>query len=303
MLTDLHPIPGQELPAGAHYRDTPVDATRIPEELKLGELHVALRSTREALPLCQGTRLPGLQMDGWTLVGGIHRSLGELDAESSFREQLRISRENKYMTGVIRGLTELAELSLARGDLAQARRLHDEARALLQEKKRRAPEDLALRQARLAFEEGHLEEASRLAEAAVTTVQQLDVPEVHLLRARIFLALAQYKEANVALLEAGEPAVRMTWLALRLQAARLRAARGGASEREAALASLRELLGQAQELGWLEGQYEARLALGEVELAAGRRAAGLVRLKALERDARKSGWESWARKASLQAGP
>ena len=33
MLTDLHPTTGQELPAGAHYRDTPVDATRIPEEL------------------------------------------------------------------------------------------------------------------------------------------------------------------------------------------------------------------------------------------------------------------------------
>jgi len=33
VLTDLHPLPGQELPPGAHYRDTPVDATRIPEEL------------------------------------------------------------------------------------------------------------------------------------------------------------------------------------------------------------------------------------------------------------------------------
>ncbi|RKH20641.1 hypothetical protein D7X74_03415 [Corallococcus sp. CA047B] len=32
-LTDLHPTPVQELPPGAHYRDTPVDATRIPEEL------------------------------------------------------------------------------------------------------------------------------------------------------------------------------------------------------------------------------------------------------------------------------
>ncbi|MFP2927465.1 hypothetical protein ACLESO_20160 [Pyxidicoccus sp. 3LG] len=32
-LTDLHPAPRQELPPGANYRDTPVDATRIPEEL------------------------------------------------------------------------------------------------------------------------------------------------------------------------------------------------------------------------------------------------------------------------------
>lgn len=33
MLTDLHPTPGQELPPGVQYRDTPVDATRIPAEL------------------------------------------------------------------------------------------------------------------------------------------------------------------------------------------------------------------------------------------------------------------------------
>lgn len=33
VLTDLHPTPGQELPPGAHYRDTPVDATHLPEEL------------------------------------------------------------------------------------------------------------------------------------------------------------------------------------------------------------------------------------------------------------------------------
>jgi tetratricopeptide (TPR) repeat protein len=270
-------------------------------EHSLGGLHAALRAMREALPLCQGTRLPGLELGSWELLGRIHRSLGELDAaESSVREQLRLARENKAGTEVVRGLTELAELWLVRGDLAQARRLHDEARQLLQEKGRRAPEDLALRQARLAFEEGHLEEASRLADTAVTSVPELDVPEVHLLRAQLFLALGHYKEANVALLEAGEPAVLMTSLGLRLQGARLRAARGSASEREAALTSLRELLARAQELGWLEGQYEARLALGEVELAAGRTAAGLARLKALERDASKSGWEAWARKASLQ---
>jgi hypothetical protein len=33
VLTDLHPTPGLELPAGARYQDTPVDATRIPEDL------------------------------------------------------------------------------------------------------------------------------------------------------------------------------------------------------------------------------------------------------------------------------
>ena len=265
----------------------------------LGELHAALRSTREALPLCTGTRLPMLEIQGQALVGRVHRGLGALDAaEASFREQLRLARENQHMPEAARALMELAELSLLRGDLARARQLHDEARGLPQKKGRRVLEDLEMHQSWLAFEEGHLEEASRLADAAVTTVPELDVPEAHLLRVRLFLARAQSKEANVALLEAGEPAPLLTRLGLRLQGARLRAARGGASEREAALTSLRELLAQAQKLRWLEGQYEARLALGEVELAAGRTAAGLARLKTLEREARKSGWASWARKAA-----
>jgi serine/threonine protein kinase/tetratricopeptide (TPR) repeat protein len=265
----------------------------------LGELHAALRSAREALPLCQGTRLTSLELQGWTLVGRVHRSLGDLDAaEASFSEALQLARKHQGTLQTALGLTDLASLALARGDVARARQLHDEARRLLQEKGRSPPEDFELRQARLAFEEGDLEEAGRLADAAVTTVPELSVAEVHHLRARLFLAQHHYKEANVALLEAGEPAPLLTRLGLKIQSARLRAVRGGPSEHAPALESLRELLARAQELGWLEGQYEARLALGEVELASGRAAAGLARLKALERDATKSGWVSWARKAA-----
>ena len=43
VLTDLHPTPVPELPEGARYRDTPVDVTRIPEEL------TGLRTLFEAL--------------------------------------------------------------------------------------------------------------------------------------------------------------------------------------------------------------------------------------------------------------
>jgi ATP/maltotriose-dependent transcriptional regulator MalT len=229
----------------------------------------------------------------------VHQSLGNLDAaEVSFSEALQLARKHQGTLQTALGLTSLASLALSRGDVARARQLHDEARRLLQEKERSPPEDFELRLARLAFEEGDLEEAERLADAAVTTVPELSVPEVHHLRARIFLARHHYKEANVALLEAGEPAALLTRLGLKLQSARLRAARGGPSEHAPALQSLREVFARAQELAWLEGQYEARLALAEVELASGRGASGLARLEALEREARKSGWVSWAQKAA-----
>ncbi|AKI99386.1 serine/threonine protein kinase [Archangium gephyra] len=266
----------------------------------LGEPREALRTLEEALPLCHETRLPRLEMEGWRQLGVLHRSLGALDAAgAAFREQLRIAREQQNLAVAATALLELAELALVRGDLAEARRLQDEARGLPQASGQHEPENLdGLRQARLAFEEGHLDEAGRLADAAVTSVPELFVPEAHLLQARILLAQQLYKEANVALLEAGEPSPVMTWIGLKLQSARLRAARGEASEREAARASLQELLARAGQVGWLEGQYEARLALAEVELASGRRAAGLARLEALERDARKSGLGLWATKAA-----
>ncbi|WP_224249340.1 serine/threonine-protein kinase [Hyalangium gracile] len=234
----------------------------------LGELRGALRSAREALPLCQGTRLPVLSMYAWNLLGRAQRSLGELPAaEASFREQLRLAREHQNGAETTASLAELVDLLLSRGELARARALHDEAQALIREDARRAPEDFALLRARLAFEEGRLEEAATLAEAAVTSVSQLSVPAVYLLQSRVFLAQDRYKEASAALLLAGEPAVAQLRLELRIQRARLSAMRGGAREREAALASLREILAEAERLGWHEGQSEARLALGALHRA------------------------------------
>jgi tetratricopeptide (TPR) repeat protein len=268
-------------------------------EYQLGALREALRTLEEALPLCHETRLPGLEAEGWRMVGAVHQSLGALDAAgAAFLEQVRIARERQKPEMAATGLMGLAELALVRGDLPEARRLQEEARGLPQKPGRRAPEDLELRQARLAFEEGQLDEAGRLADAAVASVPERLVPEAHLLQARVLLAQQRYKEAGVALLEAGEPSPLMTWLGLKLQSARLRAARGDASEREAARASLQELLARAGKVGWREGQYEASLALAEVELASGRKAAGLARLEALEREARKSGWGLWAAKAA-----
>jgi hypothetical protein len=90
----------------------------------------------------------------------------------------------------------------------------------------------------------------------------------------------------------------MLRLGLHVQRARLLALRGADPERNTALKHLQKLLEEARVHEWFEGQLEARLALGEVELASGRTRAGLARLEALEHDARKSGWVLWAQKAA-----
>ncbi len=271
-------------------------------EHSLGELRAALRSAREALPLCRGTRLIRLEMNQLFTTGQAWRSLGDLDAaEAAFREQLLRARASGSAVSTFLGLTGLAGVLLARGDLAQARQLADEAHELVQGLQRKDLEQslaVDLLRARIAFEEGRLEEAARLTSEAVATVSGPAMPAVHHLQARIALAQGSVKEAHTALLQAGEPAMRLLQLGLQVQRARVRALRGTAGEHEAARRSLEALLTEARGLEWLEGQLEARLALGEVELASGRTAAGRTRLEALEREALERGWGLWARNAA-----
>gem|GEM_PF-6749921 len=282
-------------------------------ERELGEFRGALHSAREASEICRGMNQPIWDMNTLTQLGRAQQRLGDLDAaEASFREQLDIARkkqgphygQNDAAVKVATGLTDLGDVALQRGELVQARQLYTEARETLRTNQRKDSEEalaLELRLARVAWHEGQLDEAARLAEEAVTAVSELDVPAVHQLRGQLFLAQGLYKEANAALLQAGEPSVLVTQLGLRIQRALLSARRGGAPERQAALQSLREVLAEAQRREWLEGQYEARLALAELELAAGKASEGRSRLKTLERDARKRGWVLWADRAARGA--
>jgi serine/threonine protein kinase/tetratricopeptide (TPR) repeat protein len=284
-------------------------------ERELGELRGALRSAQEASTICRGTNQPLWEMNTLTHLGRAHLLLGELDtAEASFQEQLRIAREHQQQhpshrdppKKVAQGLVNLGDVALARGQFEQARKLYSEAREVLRPLMGNDLEKalaLDFRMARLAWREGQLDEAARLAEEAVTTVAEFDVPAVHQLRGQIFLAQGLYKEANAALLQAGEPSVLVTQLGLRIQRARLSARRGGAPERQAALQSLQEVLAEAQKCEWLEGQYEARLALAELELAEGKSSGALSRLKTLERDARRKGWVLWAERAAAASVP
>ena len=272
-------------------------------EHELGELRGALRSAEASLPLCRDMRLPILEMHSSNLLGQAYRSLGRLDAaEAAFRDHLRLAREQGQKSQIATSLAELGDVSLSRGDLAQARQLYTEASEILQAIKNKQLEPalaLDLRMARLAWGEGQLDEASRLADKAATSVSQLSVPDVHQLRARILLAQGRYPEANAALLQAGESPVLQTQLGLRIQRALLSARRGGPADRQAALKSLQEVLAEAQRLEWLEGQYEAGLALAEAEQAAGLETAGQARLKKLARDASKKGWGVWASRARV----
>jgi hypothetical protein len=77
---------------------------------------------------------------------------------------------------------------------------------------------------------------------------------------------------------------------------------GRAGNARAALKSLSSAAAEARRLGLVGVALEARLALGEMELAAGQRSTGLARLAALKKEAEATGFTLIARKAAkLQA--
>lgn len=72
-------------------------------------------------------------------------------------------------------------------------------------------------------------------------------------------------------------------------------------EKSKALRSLEKAISEARKYGFANYQLEARLAIGEIELKAGQKAAGRIHLQALERDARAKGFGLIARKAAAAA--
>jgi len=76
----------------------------------------------------------------------------------------------------------------------------------------------------------------------------------------------------------------------------------GASETPVeAVRSLEATVAHAATLGYVPGEFEARLALGEIEMKSGQTAAARARLVALEKDASAKGFLLIARKAAAAA--
>ena len=68
-----------------------------------------------------------------------------------------------------------------------------------------------------------------------------------------------------------------------------------------AIQALETVLAEAEKIGYAPGRFEARLALGEIEMKSGKTAAGRARLEQLEKDATAKGFLLIARKAAAAA--
>ncbi len=96
-----------------------------------------------------------------------------------------------------------------------------------------------------------------------------------------------------------DPALRLpVEIEVGIAAARIQAASRKQSDQAEALASLGQRLTEATRNHLLELQFEAALALGEIEIESAKASAGRARLQALEKDATAHGFLLIARKAA-----
>jgi DNA-binding winged helix-turn-helix (wHTH) protein/tetratricopeptide (TPR) repeat protein len=238
-------------------------------------------------------------------LGGLLYELGDLPAcQKSFEEAISLGHEVGEQSVLSYAVVGLGDVLRQRNDLAGAREKYEEsltARNQLGEKETAAQSRVAL--ALVSIEENKLDEAERSAREAADEFHQQKAPAdeatAQIVLARVLLARRQVPAAKLAidraLALAQSSHSRDIQLSARIVAARIRADSGSSVE---AIRDLREASAEAQKVGFLEGNFQARLALGEIEMHSGQTAAGRTHLAALEQDAKTKTFDLVAEKAA-----
>jgi len=238
-------------------------------------------------------------------LGGLLFELGELRAcQNAFEEATSLGHEIGEQSVLSYAVVGLGDVLRQEGDLEGARKKYEEALAArnqLGEKETAAESRVAL--SLVSIEEGKLDEAERSAQQAADEFHEqkalADEATAQIVLARVFLARRQAAPAKQAidrsLALAQSSHSRDIHLSARIVAARMNAASGAPVE---AIRDLRETSAESRKIGFLEGDFEARLALGEIEIHSGQTAAGRTHLLALEQDAKTKQYSLVAQKAA-----
>jgi len=268
---------------------------------QLGELDEALRRVQEARELYQQLDMPVGNNHAMLVLGMVEGSRGRLDEGQRLLEQAGQEARERFGDDYIEAWAryELGLLLLTRGALEQARPQLEQALTLRRARGIRAfVAESELAMARLALEEGRLEEALALAEQALAAHAALRSPDkeglAHAVRARVLLAQGELPRARRALASArmlaGNSEELLIQAEVALTEARMALEQGTPEEHEAQARRLQQLVATAAKAG-LQGMWlEARLVLAELSQAG-------AELPAIEREATRMGYLPLARMA------
>ena len=276
-------------------------------QLLTGDLAGSKKMSEEALALDHAIGNKSGKGSALAKIGHVLYHQGELhSARKNFEESLAIFREIGNKREIAYALRNLGEIHMMQEDMTNARKLHEEALALrneIGEKVNVAESKAAL--AALAIEEGHPERAEALARESIEVLRAEKQAAEEILAegilSRSLLLQGKRAEAERAAERATKLArnseVKTARLSAALTSARIRAAIGRVEE---AMKLAQSVYDEATRAGFVDSQFEALLALGELEIASGKETAGRSRLRALQERARAKGFNLIVRKAALK---
>jgi serine/threonine protein kinase/tetratricopeptide (TPR) repeat protein len=290
-------------------QNTGVELHNIAGQLSAeGNLEAAIAKFRQALSLNRQVGQEDVEAMDLANLGSNLCLRGDLDESARMLQRsLEICRRIDFKQACAVALSAQGDLLSWEGKLDQARDKYQEALAIQNEMG--AQIDAAqtrVSMAQLLIEAGHPGEA----EAAVTEARE-GIRKEKLVEDEIWAdaVLVQALVAQRKISDAAHELDTATPLGAKIQSegvrlhlaivsASVRALSGGSVDRAAAGRSLEATLAEATRLGFVPYQYEARLALGELEMNSGQTTAGRAHLTALEKDARAKGFLLIARKAA-----
>ena len=274
----------------------------------LGDLEGARREYEAALAIYQevgdqnGQALVKNGLGDVFLAQGNHRKAEEM-FEGSLEICLRIGNRGRQ-AGAIAGEGRVYRLE---GDLARALKDETEARKIFEEigdKTEVAHVDLYL--AELFIDEGKSAQAATSAREAAEVFQKTqatgDAAAASLVLAKTLLEEGRIVEAQKSVDQvmkvATETHNRELALSAALTAAQVRTASRDPKDISEAIERLNRVIGEASAAAFANDVYEARLALGIIEMTNANQTAGRTHLEALEKDATSHGFQLMARKAA-----
>ena len=241
------------------------------------------RNSRSDLALI-AVNMSSIRMDRGDLAG----------AKTQAETALTIWRSTGEKSYAAYALMAVADVEARRGDLARAEAI---ARDALNQRRQMGEESTAAESlmflADLALEQGRVDEAKKLAREALPTFEKEQrsdqIATTKAILARAAIARGDLGEARTLLQPGSEQ------FAVKIADAKLATA---SKKPDVAVRQLTKLLEEVTKQGLVPQQLDARLALAEANLAAGKTAEARAQLESLEWDANKHGFGWTAKKAA-----
>jgi tetratricopeptide (TPR) repeat protein/TolB-like protein len=226
-------------------------------------------------------------------------------AQKYVEEQADLDQKTGNQRGLAYARFVQGELLLAQGKHEEARKAHEEALAIRTRMgEKTTAEDSRLALGILSIEQGHVADAEGPAREIRDQAHAGKEPQVEItaeiVLARCLLVLGRTPEARVEISKAEKLARssedRLQQIEVGIVSARVHSAIRASVDQ---VKRLEAMIAQAKRYGCVACEFEARLALGEVEIRSARAASGRARLAHLEKDSAAKGFLLIASKARV----